>query len=62
MFSPFLIPLVAFAVVALIVAITQLAKLRDREVEVHQSVYLEEKEHRQKMGELERELERIKQG
>ncbi len=57
--SPFLIPLAAFAAVALIVAIIQLAKMRDKEIEVHQELYHEEMDHQRKMKELEIELERV---
>lgn len=58
--SPFVIPLAAFALVVLIVAITQLVKIRDLELEVHQRLHLEEMEHQRKMKEL--ELDRIRQG
>ena len=57
-----LIPMGAFAGVALIVAIISLAKMRDKEVEVQQSLHLEELEHQRRMKELEVELERVKQG
>ena len=60
--SPFLIPLAVFAMVVLIVAITQIATLRGKEMEVHQRLHLEEMDHQRKMRELELELERIKQG
>jgi hypothetical protein len=60
--SPFLIPLAVFAMVVLIVAIAQLAKIHDVEIEVRQKLYLEEMEHRRKMRELELELARITQG
>lgn len=60
--SPFIIPLAVFAMVVLIVAITQLARIRDMEIEVHQKLHLAEMEHQQKMRELELELQRIKQG
>jgi len=60
--SPFVIPLAVFAMVVLIVAITQMVKIRDRELEVHQKLHLEEMEHQRKMRELELDLERIKQG
>jgi len=56
------VPLAVFAMVVLIVAITQMAKLRDREVEVRQRLYLEEMEHQRRMKELDLELERLKQG
>ena len=60
--SPFLIPLAVFAMVVLIVAMTELTKIRNLELEVHQKLHLEEMEHQRKMRELELELERIKQG
>lgn len=56
--SPFFIPLAAFAATALIVAIIQLAQVRDKEIEVHHDLYREEMDHRRKMKELETELER----
>lgn len=57
--SPFFIPLAAFAATALIVAIIQLAQVRDKEIEVHHDLYREEMDHRRKMKELETELERV---
>ena len=57
-----LIPMGAFAGIALIVAIISLAKMRDKEAEVQQSLHLEELDHQHKMKELEAELERVKQG
>jgi len=59
--SPFLIPLGVLAMVVLIVAITQLVKLREKEMEVQQKLHLEEMDHQRRMRELELELERIKQ-
>ncbi len=59
--SPFVIPLAVFAMVVLIVAIAELTKIRNLEVEVYQKLHLEEMEHQRKMRELELELERIKQ-
>jgi hypothetical protein len=59
---PFPIPLGVFAMVVLIVAITQIARIRDKEIEVHQKLHGQEMEHQRKMRELELELERIKQG
>jgi predicted Holliday junction resolvase-like endonuclease len=56
------VPLVIFAVVVLIVAITHVTKIRDLEVEVHSKLQAREMEHQRKMRELELELERIKQG
>ena len=60
--SPFVIPLGVFAMVVLIVAITQIVRIRDKELEVHQKLHLEEMEHQRKMRELELDLERIKLG
>jgi len=54
------VPLSVFALVVLIVAITSMAKLRDKEMEVHQRLYMEELEHQRKMKELALELERVK--
>ena len=56
------VPLSFFAVVVLIVVITCLTKLRDKEVEVHRRLYTEELEHQRKMKELALELERVKHG
>ena len=53
------VPLAVFALVVLIVGITSMAKLRDKEVEVHQRLYTEELEHQGKMKELALELERV---
>ncbi len=55
-----LVPLAVFAMVVVLVAITAMAKLRDKEMEVHQRLHLEEMEHQRQMQELTSELERIK--
>jgi hypothetical protein len=60
--SPFLIPLGVFAMVVLIVAIAEVTKVRNLEIEVHQKLHVQEMEHQLKMRELELQLERIKQG
>jgi hypothetical protein len=54
------VPLAVFAVVVLIVAIRNVAKLRDTEMEVHRRLYAEEMEHQRKMKELALELEQVK--
>lgn len=41
-------------------AVTQVAKIRDLEMEIHQRIHFEEMEHQRKMKELNRELERVK--
>jgi hypothetical protein len=60
--SPLIIPLAGFAMVVIIVAITQLMKIRDVEMETQQRLHLEEMEHQRKMRELELELKQLKQG
>ena len=57
--TPFIIPLAVFAMVVLIVAIVSFAKLRETELEVHQKLHFEEREHQRKMAELNLELERL---
>lgn len=59
--SPLIIPLAVFAMVVLIVAITQLAKIRDAEMDVQQRLHQEELEHQRKMRELDLELQRLKE-
>ncbi len=60
--SPFIIPLGAFVLVALIVGITQLACIHNKETEVGRRMHEEEMDHKRKMQELELELTRVKQG
>ena len=60
--SPLMIPLGVFAMVVLIVAITHMVKLREKEMEVQQKLYTDEMEHQRRMRELDLEMERIKQG
>lgn len=60
--SPFIIPIGLFAMVVLIVAVTQLSGLREVEIDVHQKLHSKEMEHQRKMRELDLELERIKSG
>jgi hypothetical protein len=55
-----LIPLAAFAFVVVIVALTHTAKIHDLETETHYRLSREEQEHRSKLQELDRELERIR--
>ncbi len=61
MFSPFIIPLACFAMVVLIVAITQMVKVRDKEMEVHQKLHQEQLQHQLRMKELDLELARVRQ-
>jgi predicted Holliday junction resolvase-like endonuclease len=60
--SPFLIPLAVFAMVVLIVALVNVAKIQSLETEVHQKLHAQEMEHQRKMKELDLELQRINQG
>jgi len=60
--SPFIIPLAGFAVAVVIVAITQLVKIRDSEMEAHQRLRFEEMEHQRKMRALELDLEQMSRG
>jgi len=62
MVSPILIPLAAFALVVIIVAIVHLMKIRDIEIDSHQRLRIEEMEHQRKMRELDLELERVRKG
>ena len=59
--SPFIVPLALFAMVALIVAIVSVMKIRDQENDVRLKLYQEEMEHRRKMQELEQQLAQVKQ-
>jgi hypothetical protein len=58
--TPLIIPLSIFAMVVIIVAIVKLAKIRDKEMEVHQRLHMEQLEHQRKMQELQLELDRVK--
>jgi len=60
--SPTMIPLAAFALAVIIVAIVHLMKIRDLEIDSHQRLRIEEMEHQRKMRELDLELERVRQG
>jgi len=60
--SPIIIPLAAFALVVVIVAIVNLMKIRDLEIDSYQRLRSEEMEHQRKMRELDLELERVKRG
>jgi hypothetical protein len=57
-----LIPLACFALVVLVVALVNFAKIRDRELEVLSTLGPAEAEHRTRVAELDRELDRLKQG
>jgi hypothetical protein len=60
--SPVIIPLAAFVLAVIIVAIVHLMKIRDLEIDSLQRLRIEEMEHQRKMRELDLELERVRQG
>ena len=57
--SPFMIPLGAFVMVVLIIAINSVRKMRERELEAHQQLRQQEMEHERKLKELEIEKARL---
>jgi len=57
--SPFLIPLGLFAMVVLIVAITSMSKMREKELVAHQQLRTQEMEHERKMKELDIEKAKL---
>ena len=57
-----LVPLGCFAAVVLIVALVSFAKIRDLEIQVLSTLGRAEAEHRTRVAELDRELERLRQG
>jgi hypothetical protein len=56
-----MIPLAVFLMVVLIVAFSQVMRLRDKEIEVGQRLHAAQLEHQRMMRELQAELERVKQ-
>ena len=61
MFSPTMIPLAVFLMVVLIVAFSQMTRVRDKEIQVQRQLHAAQLEHQRKMQELQAELERVKQ-
>jgi hypothetical protein len=57
--NPILIPLAAFVMVILIVAIVHFGKMREKELQAHQELRLHEMEHERKLKEMEIEKARI---
>ena len=53
-------PLASCGAVVLIVALTQLTRVRDIEVDVRQRIYLKEREHEREMKELNRQLQSLR--
>ena len=58
--DPVFIPLGCFAMVVLIVAIINMSKMRDREMDVHRCLHEQEMEHQRKMKELEIQLAQVR--
>lgn len=61
MFTPFLIPIAVFAGICVIVGISVMASVRDKEYEVSHDLRLAEIEHRSRMAELQQRLDRVRQ-
>jgi hypothetical protein len=57
--SPFMVPLGAFAMVVLIVAINSMRKMREKELEAHQRLRQQEMEHERKMKEMDIEKAKL---
>ncbi len=57
--SPFIVPLGAFGMVVLIVAIGSMKKMREKELEAHQRLRQQEMEHERKMKEMDIEKAKI---
>lgn len=57
--NPLFIPLGAFLMVVIIVAIVHFGKMREKELQAHQELRLHEMEHERKLKEMEIEKARI---
>jgi hypothetical protein len=57
--NPLLIPIAAFLMVVLIVAIAHLSKTREKELAAHQELRIREMEHERKLRELEIEKAKV---
>ena len=57
--SGLIVPLAAFAMVVIIVAIAHMRKMREKELDAHQALRIQEMEHERKLKELEIEKARI---
>ena len=65
--SPFVVPLGAFLMVVLIVGINSMKKMREKELEAHERLRLQEMDHERKLKEMEiekakLELEKVRAG
>ena len=57
--SPLVVPLGAFVMVVIIVAITSMTKMREKELAAHQLLRQQEMEHERKMKEMEIEQAKL---
>ena len=57
--EPFIVPLAAFLMVVIIVAIGSMKKMREKELQAHQELRMREMEHERKMKEMEIEKAKI---
>ena len=57
--SPFAVPLGAFVMVVLIVAIGSMKKMREKELEAHQRLRQQEMEHERRMKEMDIEKAKL---
>jgi hypothetical protein len=57
--NPFIVPLGAFLMVIIIVAIVHFGKMREKELQAHQELRLHEMEHERKLKEMDIEKARI---
>lgn len=60
LFNPLMIPIAAFLMTVIIVAIVMWQKAREKELQYHQEMRLREMEHQLKMKELEVDMEKLK--
>ncbi|MBZ5564391.1 MAG: hypothetical protein LAP13_18470 [Acidobacteriia bacterium] len=60
LFNPLMIPIAAFLMTVIIVAIVMWQKAREKQLEYHQEMRLREMEHQLKMKELEVDMEKLK--
>ena len=60
LFNPLMIPIAAFLMTVIIVAIVMWQKAREKELQYHQEMRLREMGHQLKMKELEVDMEKLK--
>jgi hypothetical protein len=57
--SPFIVPLGAFVMVVIIVAISSMKKMREKELEAHQQLRTQEMEHERRLKEMDIEKAKL---